>query len=229
LRKPIWPWPSARTTRCAPASLLEGSLSDWPGAALPALADMLIKGEGGPADPKRALKLLQRHSNKSAAAPINAALGKLYIEGKLVPRDLQKAEDLISNEVQWSVEAKLYYARFLTDYPTVKSYDATRFLYKLTDIAELATRGDDGADRAEAVAESRVRRQDRRLQAGGAGCGRRRRKREGVPHRMRRELTRRRLAFRLAPYPFLPSARMVGRPMPVASNPPSTDSNCPVM
>jgi TPR repeat protein len=122
-------------------ALFEETLRAWPGISLPPLADMLIKGEGGPADPKRAVKLLQSHSNKSAPASINAALGRLYAEGKLVPQDLQKAAELMSGETQWSVAAKIEYARFLADHPTVKPYDATRFTFRLTDIAELGEPG----------------------------------------------------------------------------------------
>jgi TPR repeat protein len=66
-------------------ALSEETLREWPGISLPPLADMLIKGEGGPADGKRALKLLQSHSRVSAPASINEALGKVYAEGKLVP------------------------------------------------------------------------------------------------------------------------------------------------
>lgn len=121
--------------------LFEETLRAWPGTSLPPLADMLINGEGGPADPKRALKLLESHSRVSAPASINAALGRLYAEGKLVPQDLQKAENLMSGATQWSVAAKLEYARLLTNHPTVKPYSATRFTYKLTDIAELGEPG----------------------------------------------------------------------------------------
>lgn len=117
-------------------ALLEGSLSAWPGAALPPLADMLIKGEGGPADRKRALKLLQSHSNKSAPAAINEALGRLYAEGTLVPRDPHKAAELISGNTQWSVVAKIGYVQFLADNPTVKAFDAKRVLYEITEAAE---------------------------------------------------------------------------------------------
>jgi TPR repeat protein len=122
-------------------SLLEGSLRAWPGTALPPLADMLIKGEGGPEDGKRALKLLQSHSNASAPASINAALGEIYAEGKLVPRDLQKAADLMRGETQWSVGAKLDYARFLTENPTVKVNHPKRIIYDLTDMTELSEPG----------------------------------------------------------------------------------------
>lgn len=122
-------------------SLFEQTLRAWPGIALPPLADMLIKGEGGPADGGRAVKLLQSHSNKSAPASINAALGRVYAEGKLVPQDLQRAAELISGETQWSVQGKLDYARFLTEHPSIAPYDTTRVLYRLTDIAELGEPG----------------------------------------------------------------------------------------
>lgn len=118
-------------------SLLEGSLRAWPGIALPPLADMLIRGEGGPEDGRRALKLLQSHSNASAPASINAALGRIYAEGKLVPRDLQKAADLMRGETQWSVLTNIDYARFLADNPTVKVHDAKRVLYEITEASEL--------------------------------------------------------------------------------------------
>jgi hypothetical protein len=47
----------------------------------------------------------------------------------------------MTGETQWSVQAKLDYARFLTDHPSVQPYNATRFLFRLTDIAELGEPG----------------------------------------------------------------------------------------
>ena len=49
---------------------------------------MLIAGEGGPADPKRALSLLKGASDSWMA---KGMLGQLTLEGKLVPRDIQEA------------------------------------------------------------------------------------------------------------------------------------------
>ena len=118
-------------------ALFEETLRAWPGISLPSLADMLIKGEGGPADGKRALKLLQSYSNKSAPSSINAALGKLYAEGTLVPRDPHKAAELMSGETQWSVTANIAFAQLLADNPTVKPYDAKRVLYEITEAMEL--------------------------------------------------------------------------------------------
>ncbi len=98
-------------------ALFEETLRAWPGISLPPLADMLIKGEGGPEDGKRALKLLQSHSRVSAPASINEALGKLYAEGKLVPRDPQKAAELMSGETQWSVSSRRSPTR--SSWPTI--------------------------------------------------------------------------------------------------------------
>jgi TPR repeat protein len=55
-------------------SLLESAMWTEVGAALPTLADMLIKGEGGDADPKRALKLLQSNATASGVAAIGFKL-----------------------------------------------------------------------------------------------------------------------------------------------------------
>lgn len=118
-------------------ALLEETLRPWPGISLAPLADMLIKGEGGPADGRRALKLLQSHSNKSAPSSINAALGKLYAEGKLVPRDPQKAAELMSGATQWSVEALIDFAQFVADNPAVQVHDPKRLLYEITEASEL--------------------------------------------------------------------------------------------
>jgi TPR repeat protein len=122
-------------------ALFEETLRAWPGVSLPPLAEMLVNGEGGPADPKRAVKLLQSYSRVSAPASINAALGKLHAEGKHVPQDLEKAAELMSGDTQWSVQAKLEYAQFLIEHPDVKANNAPLFLYRLTDIAEIGEPG----------------------------------------------------------------------------------------
>ncbi len=57
------------------------------------LADMLLKGEAGPPDPKRALPLLQAAA--AANHPIaQYELGQLYEAGEIVPRDLNVARNL---------------------------------------------------------------------------------------------------------------------------------------
>ena len=73
-------------------NLLEETRRDDPGGATPLLAEMLIAGEGGPADPKRALSLLKAPSD---TVGVKGVLGQVYLEGKLVPRDVQEAVRLI--------------------------------------------------------------------------------------------------------------------------------------
>jgi TPR repeat protein len=119
-------------------SLLESAMWNEAGTALPTLADMLIRGEGGDADPKRALKLLQSNATGGGTSAISFRLGQLYRDGQLVPRDPQKAADLMRNDVQWSVDATLQLARLVINNPTIAVSDDKDFLYKLNDSAELS-------------------------------------------------------------------------------------------
>ena len=158
-------------------ALFEETLSAWPGISLAPLADMLIRGEGGPKDEKRALKLLQSHSNLSAPSSINEALGKLHAEGKLVPRDPQKAYELMGGAAQWSIDKRIALGRFRRRKSRPSSSIVRKaMLYDLTHAAEL---GEPGAMSAlialKTVVEHAVRRQGRRLQAGRSGRKRRRR------------------------------------------------------
>lgn len=121
-------------------TLLEDAVRGAAGAALPPLADMLIKGEGGQADPTRALKLLRANQSLSVAT-IPAMLGQVYLDGKLVPRDPQEAARLIRAEVQWSIEATIQLARIATENPAVRIDHAKGFLYALTDAAALGEPG----------------------------------------------------------------------------------------
>jgi TPR repeat protein len=118
-------------------SLLESAMWNEVGTALPTLADMLIKGEGGDADPKRALKLLQANATAGGGTAISFKLGELYRDGQLVQRDPQKAADLMRTEVQWSVDATLELAHLVIDNPTVTLSSDKDFLYTLNDHAEL--------------------------------------------------------------------------------------------
>ncbi|MBV8792386.1 MAG: sel1 repeat family protein [Pseudolabrys sp.] len=118
-------------------SLLESAMWGEAGAALPTLADMLIKGEGGDADSKRALRLLQSNASVGGGAASGFKLGELYRDGQLVQRDPQKAADLMRNDVQWSIDATLELARLVIDNPSVTIGDDKDFLYTLNDHAEL--------------------------------------------------------------------------------------------
>ncbi|MEA2896962.1 MAG: hypothetical protein QOJ84_2577 [Bradyrhizobium sp.] len=115
-------------------TLLEESLRPDPGGATPVLAEMLIDGEGGPADPKRALKMLTGRKDMAAA---NGVLGQIHLEGKLVPRDVQEAVRLIAMAGVWDLDARQQVVRLLAENPTVRVEYPKRVLYDATEAAEL--------------------------------------------------------------------------------------------
>ena len=51
---------------------------------------------------------------------VNAALGRLHLEGRLVPRDIQKAVELIRLEAVWDIEAMVEVAQLLAANPQVR-------------------------------------------------------------------------------------------------------------
>ena len=117
-------------------ALLEQGLSGYPGGAIPPLADMLIKGEGGPADPRRALALLA--GRRASDVPgVKGALGLLYIEGKLLPRDLKKGVDLLRTWASWDYDARLKLMKILADNPDLTITYPGSILYDATEAAEL--------------------------------------------------------------------------------------------
>jgi TPR repeat protein len=120
--------------------LLEEGLHDYAGSALPPLADMLIKGEGGPPDPDRAVSLLK--SRWVADVPgVKGALGQLYIEGKLVPRDLAEGAGLLRNWAVWDYDARLELMGLLAAHPELTISYPSDVLYDATEAAELGEPG----------------------------------------------------------------------------------------
>ena len=115
-------------------ALLEQAARPDPGGAIPKLADMLIKGEGGPADPRRALMLLGGRSDISAAKGV---LGQLYLKGRFVPRDVQEAVCLIDIAGQWDFDARQQILRLLAANPNVHIAYPARALFDATEAAEL--------------------------------------------------------------------------------------------
>ena len=122
--------------------LLESGLRGYAGAVVPLLADMLIKGEGGPADPKRAVLLLSGGYANDVPA-MRGALGRPYIEGKVLPRDLKKGVDLLQNLAVWDYDARLELARvlMLIANPDVTLNHPSGFLYDITEATELGEPG----------------------------------------------------------------------------------------
>lgn len=115
-------------------ALLEESLRPDPGGATPVLAEMLIKGEGGARDPKRALKIL---TGRHDMAAVNGALGQLYLEGTLVPRNVEEAVRLIGMAGVWDLDARQQVVKLLAANPEVRVDDPKRVLYDATEAAEL--------------------------------------------------------------------------------------------
>ncbi|MBN8941057.1 MAG: hypothetical protein J0H01_16255 [Rhizobiales bacterium] len=159
--------------------LLEQALESHPGHAIPALADMLIKGEGGSQDIPRALALLRGRSAADAPA-VRAAYGQLLLEGRLVPRDTAEAVRLIAIQAQWDQEARLQVMGLLAAHPEIHLRGPNSFLYDATEATELGEPGalaalialklstnSQFADRAGGCALA-----DRAARAGDAGAGR---------------------------------------------------------
>ena len=114
-------------------TLLEEAHRPDPGGAIPPLAEMLISGEGGPADPKRAVSLLK--STRTARA--EAALGRLTLEGRLVPRDVQEAVRLLFIGSAWELDVKLELLKVLAENPEARLEYPKRLLYFAMEAAEL--------------------------------------------------------------------------------------------
>ena len=115
-------------------TLLEESRRPDPGGAIVPLAEMLIAGEGGPADPKRAMSLLKGTSDSWMA---KGMLGRLALEGKWVPRDIQEAVRLIDISSGYDLDARLQVLRLLAENPEVRVNYPKRVLYDAVQAAEL--------------------------------------------------------------------------------------------
>ncbi len=121
-------------------ALFEQALRNYPGNALAPLADMLIKGEGGPKDEKRALSLLRgRYASDNQHA--KAYLGQLTLEGRLVKRDVAEAVRLMGPWSQWDYDTRLQMARIFADNPDVAVNRPEHLIYELTEASELGEPG----------------------------------------------------------------------------------------
>jgi hypothetical protein len=85
-------------------ALLEESRRPDPGGAVVPLAQMLIAGEGGPADPKGALSLLRGASDNWMA---DGMRGQLTLEGRLMPRNVQEAVRLLDIAGTYDFKARI--------------------------------------------------------------------------------------------------------------------------
>jgi TPR repeat protein len=114
--------------------LLEESRRPDPGGAIVPLAQMLISGEGGPAEPKRAVSLLKGVSDSWMA---KGMLGQLALEGKLVPRNVQEAVRLIDLSSGYDYDARIQVLQLLAANPAVRVDDPQPLLYNAAEAAEL--------------------------------------------------------------------------------------------
>jgi TPR repeat protein len=118
--------------------LLEEARRPDPGGAIVPLAEMLIAGEGGPADPKRAVSLLKGTTDSWMA---KGMLGRLTLEGKLIPRDVQEAVNLIDRASSWDFDARMQVVRLLAEYPQTRISHPEITLYYAVEAAELGEPG----------------------------------------------------------------------------------------
>jgi TPR repeat protein len=119
--------------------LLESAVRTYPGHALGPLAEMLIAGEGGSKDERRALALL-RHAPVDAQHP-RALLGRLMLEGRLVPRDVDKAVQLLLPWSQWDYDTRLLILQVLAANPDIQLGRPDVVLYDATEAVELGEPG----------------------------------------------------------------------------------------
>jgi hypothetical protein len=96
---------------------------------------MLIKGEGGPPVPQRSLSLLRGQSAADVPA-VKAALGQLYLEGRLVPHDVQEAVRLIAIG-QFDYDSLFMVMRLLAANPDVRLSYPGSLLYDMLEAAGL--------------------------------------------------------------------------------------------
>lgn len=81
--------------------------------AVPMLADMLAHGEGGPADPKRAIAMLRDEKVKYVSG-VSGLLAELLLDGKAVGRQPQEAIRALANS--WNLDDRIRLAGLLLDY-----------------------------------------------------------------------------------------------------------------
>lgn len=105
--------------------------------AMPMLAEMLAKGEGGPADPKRALSML-RDGNVRTLRGAPAILAGLLLDGKIVGRQPQEAIRALARS--WDLADEIRLAGLLIDYQTQLD-NADRLVASLTQAAAVGEPG----------------------------------------------------------------------------------------
>lgn len=107
----------------------------------PELADMLFKGEGGPANPKRAVDLLDGGSWFGDSPFLKAHYGRLLVEGKYVKPDPQKGIEAMSYMTQWSIEWRHEVMDLLARNPALRISNPDGMIYDAVEAIELGEPG----------------------------------------------------------------------------------------
>jgi TPR repeat protein len=104
---------------------------------LPLYADMLARGEGGPADAKRALALLRNTDGKYTEG-VSTVLAGLLLDGKVVGAQPQEAAQVLARS--WYMDDHLRLGRLLIGYhPEIENADRVKI--SLANAAELGEPG----------------------------------------------------------------------------------------
>ncbi|RWB59641.1 hypothetical protein [Mesorhizobium sp.] len=104
--------------------------------AIPMLADMLAKGEGGPTDGKRAIAMLRAAKNVAEAGPM---LAGLLLDGRFVGRQPRAAVQLFNGS--WDLDACIRLAGSLLDYDGVRVDYPEMLVERLSDGADAGEPG----------------------------------------------------------------------------------------
>ncbi|WP_189434961.1 sel1 repeat family protein, partial [Mesorhizobium sp. M1E.F.Ca.ET.041.01.1.1] len=104
--------------------------------AIPMLADMLAKGEGGPADGKRAIAMLRAAKNVAEAGPM---LAGLLLDGRFVGRQPRAAVQLFNGS--WDLDACIRLAGSLLDYDGLRVDYPEMLVERLSDGADAGEPG----------------------------------------------------------------------------------------
>jgi TPR repeat protein len=107
----------------------------------PELADMLFKGEGGSANPKRAVDLLDGGSWFGDSPFLKAHYGRLLVEGKYVKPDPQKGIECMSYMTQWSIEWRHEVMDILARNPGLRISYPEGMIYDAVEAIELGEPG----------------------------------------------------------------------------------------
>lgn len=121
--------------------IYEDSLRWQEGSAAPQLADMLFKGEGGPADPERAVDLLDGGGWFGDPPALQAHYGRLLVEGRYVKAEPQKGIDLMGYMTQWSIEWRHEVMGILARMPDLRLAQADGMFYDAIEGVELGEPG----------------------------------------------------------------------------------------